>query len=199
MFTGIIEKVARVEATRAQGSGTRVSIATGFVDLTLGESVAVDGVCLTVAELGQGGNAAFDLSAETLSRSALGELRQGAKVNLERAMKSDGRFSGHIVQGHVDGVGEVESWSEQSDGSRGLRVRLPAGVSRYCVEKGSLTVQGVSLTVNRILGDTVEIMIVPHTWGHTSFSSLPVGSRLNLEADVIAKYVEKLMERAPCL
>lgn len=194
MFTGIIERVGRVRMAQARGPGLRAAVETGFSDLVLGESVAVDGVCLTVAAL-DGDCATFDLSSETLDRSALGDLRAGGCVNLERAMRADGRFSGHIVQGHVDGVGQIEAWTEEADGSRGLRVRLPESVSRYCVEKGSLTVQGVSLTVNRLTATGVEIRIVPHTWVHTSFSGLPAGSRVNLEGDVIAKYVEKLLEK----
>ncbi len=193
MFTGIIEKVGTVRDVQVRGPGIRIEIETGYSDLTLGESVAVDGVCLTVVALGQ--NTAFDVSSESLERTALGRAKEGSLVNLERAMRADGRFSGHIVQGHVDGVGQIESWGEQADGSRALRVSVPEAVARYCVEKGSLTVQGVSLTINRIHQNRVDIMIVPHTWAHTSFSQLNAGSPVNLEADVIAKYVEKLLCR----
>lgn len=194
MFTGIVEKVGEVERLEPRGAGYRLRLRMNFAELALGESVAVDGACLTVVEHDPRG-AAFDVSSETVERTALGALRPGARVNLERAMPANGRFSGHIVQGHVDGVGEIAAWSEENDGSRGLRVRLPESVARYCVEKGSLTVQGVSLTVNRVEGRDAEIRIVPHTWAHTSFSNLVVGGRVNLEADAIAKYVEKLLEK----
>lgn len=193
MFTGIIEKVGQVTQVLRRGPGLRLEIETGFSDLVLGESVAVDGVCLTVVELGV--SASFDVSPETLERTSLNGIYAGRKVNLERAMRADGRFSGHIVQGHVDGVGQLEWGTEHADGSRNLRVRVSSSVGRYCVEKGSITVQGVSLTINRIQGDWVEIMIVPHTWSHTSFSALESGTPVNLEADMIAKYVEKLICR----
>ena len=192
MFTGIVEKIGSVSALQDQGGGRRIEVETGFPDLAFGESVALDGVCLTVAALAPEGRASFDVSPETMARSSVSALIMGSKVNLERAMPASGRFSGHIVQGHVDGVGVVESWFEHPDGSRSLRVQVPRALSRYCVEKGSVAVQGVSLTINRLADECLEIMIVPHTWTHTSFSHLGVGAKVNLEADIIAKYVEKL-------
>ncbi len=195
MFTGIIEKCGFIREISVEGVGSKLVVETGFVDLELGESVALNGVCLTVAELDSAGRALFHLSGETLARTAFGQVRPGERVNLERAMPAIGRFSGHIVQGHVDGIGQVEGIEPRDDGSFRFRVAVPSEILRYCIEKGSLCVQGISLTINAVNETGVEFMIIPHTWSQTTLSSLRPGDFLNLEADVIAKYVEKFTGR----
>lgn len=199
MFTGIVEKTARILTASDRTDGRILWIETGFVDLSLGESVAVNGACLTVAALEPQGRAEFFLSRETLERTSLGHsTRAGARVNLERALRADSRLSGHIVQGHVDGVGSLERVTPDGDCHR-LRFQIPSGLSRYCVEKGSITLQGVSLTLNSISPPAqepawVEVMIIPHTWTHTQLSDLGVGDPVNVEADILAKHLERLWQ-----
>ncbi|MFL5814044.1 MAG: riboflavin synthase [Bdellovibrionia bacterium] len=204
MFTGIIETVANVQsATPAPEGASRVLLRTPWKaqDIALGESIAVNGVCLTAAEITHAGNQSSDvlffLSAETLSRSNLTLLKAGTKVNLERALRADARLSGHIVQGHVDGLARLSRVEEQAE-CHLMEFDLPSSLSRYCVEKGSIALNGVSLTINRLepLGDGARIFItlIPHTWAHTSFSEFQPGDPINVEVDVLAKYVEKLCQ-----
>jgi riboflavin synthase len=196
MFTGIIEGKGVVTEVTRVGDGLRLRVRPPFAGLTLGESVALNGVCLTVAAFpGEPARPEleFHLSGETLEKTAFAEVAAGQTLNLERAMPAQGRFSGHWVQGHVDGVGRIARLERQSDGSWLLGVEVPPAVLKYCVEKGSLCVHGISLTVNRLHAQGVEIMIIPHTWEQTHLGEARVGSRVNLEADVIAKYVEKFM------
>jgi len=198
MFSGIVERTAplsRIERNSPVSAQIIFTIETGFTDLTLGESIAVNGVCLTVTRFTVGGQADFYLSPETLERTSLGSLREGDWVNLERALRVDARLSGHIVQGHVDGVGVLRSVTKLND-SHHLQVELPKPLGRWCIEKGSITLDGVSLTLNAVRdvaeGTLVDLMIIPHTWEHTTLSARRVGDRLNVEVDVIAKYVERL-------
>jgi riboflavin synthase len=160
--------------------------------IELGGSIAVNGVCLTGVKTGHG-RIAVDVVTETISRSTLGELRPGDPVNLERPMRADGRFDGHIVQGHVDGVGVVVALEPEGQGKR-IRLRVPDALSRYVIEKGSITVDGVSLTVAAVAGDEVEIALIPHSLQVTTLGLRAVGEKVNLEVDVLAKYVEKLLK-----
>lgn len=197
MFTGIVEEVGRVVDVEHEGDRARLRIACRTVldDAILGASVAVDGCCLTVAELGPDDFVA-DLMGETLRATALGPLAVGDEVNLERPLRADGRFGGHLVQGHVDGVGEVVRL-EEAPGQLTLTVTAPTEVARYLVPKGSITLQGVSLTVVDVdeaaEPTTFRVGLIPHTTEVTTLGSLREGDRVNLEADVIAKYVERFL------
>jgi len=189
MFTGIVEAVGEVRSV-----GPRLAVASRLVEAAaIGDSIAIDGVCLTVVER-RGDVVAFDLSRETLDRTGLGELREGDRVNLERPLAADGRFGGHIVQGHVDGVGTVVALEPTTTGAT-LRVAVPDDVVRYLVEKGSVAIDGVSLTVARLDRTTFDVALVPHTLAATTLGDLAAGDPVNLEADVIAKYVESMLER----
>lgn len=196
MFSGIIETLGRIKAsTLAEGSLT-LDLETGFPDLTLGESVAVNGICLTVVTFESTGIAQFYASRETLERTNLGSLRAGQAVNLERAVSMSTRLSGHIVQGHVDGQGLLEGIIPEAGAYR-IALTLPAEIARYCVEKGSITLDGISLTLNGVQdlpsgGCVVHLTIIPHTWSHTNLHTRQVGDLLNVECDVLAKYVERL-------
>jgi riboflavin synthase len=192
MFTGIIERVGRVAAVEREPEVVRLSIETGFPDLVSGESVAVNGVCLTVAGDPAGDRAAFFASRETLARTNLGSLDAGVAVNLERALTPTTRLSGHLVQGHVDGLARLISVRELA-GAHELELELPAGLSRYCVEKGSIALDGVSLTLNAVHGTRVAITLIPHSWANTRFAFLNEGDLVNVEVDLLAKYVEKLL------
>ncbi len=193
MFTGIVEAVGVVAALDHSESGVRIRVTDTQIcaDARIGDSIAVNGVCLTITELD---DAEFccDVMSETLRCSALDELGVGAIVNLERPMRADGRFDGHIVQGHVDGVGIVRSISEPAD-DRLITIAIPIALSRYIVEKGSITVDGISFTIVDVADDTLSIAVIPHTWTATNLSAKSVGSHVNLEVDVIAKYVERLV------
>ena len=192
MFTGIIEGVGVVRAIKHKGDGAEIEIGCDF-DLeksNVGDSISVNGVCLTVtSRLGKSFWA--DASAETLAVSTFGDLKTGDPVNLERALKVGERLGGHIVQGHVDGVGEVLDIKEHF-GSREFILKIPSNLSRYLVDKGSVAVDGVSLTVNRCGKESFSVMVIPHTQLKSTFSSLKKGDRVNLEVDIIGKYVEKL-------
>jgi riboflavin synthase len=157
----------------------------------LGGSISVNGVCLTAVDA-PFGQVVLDLVAETLDRSTLGGLQPGDPVNLERPMPADGRYDGHIVQGHVDGVGEILVIEEEGEGKR-MRIRVPGDLSRYLVEKGSVTIDGVSLTVAAIDGKEIEVALIPHSLEVTTLGLRTVGEKVNLEVDVLAKYVEKLL------
>ena len=197
MFTGIIEAVGSIRRIEARGGDVRLHVATGDLDLSdvkLGDSVATNGVCLTAVTLPGDGFTA-DVSRETLKRTGLGELSAGSPVNLEKAMQPTSRFGGHIVSGHVDGVGRVVDISP-SGRSLIYRVEAPAELSRYIAEKGSITVDGVSLTVNAIEGSIFSLNIVPHTAQETVITHYRPGSRVNLEVDIIARYLERLLTGA---
>jgi riboflavin synthase len=204
MFTGIVQRTGKVAQLTPHVGGSSLGSAlrldTGFNDLTLGESVAVNGVCLTVTEFTNQGQALFFISKETLDRTNLGDLSPGSLVNLERALLAGERLSGHIVQGHVDGIALLRKVANQGE-SHLVEFELPPELTRYCVEKGSITLDGVSLTLNSIQPDqqkdgaaVISITLIPHTWNHTRFSQSQIGDRVNVEVDVIAKYVEKLCQ-----
>ena len=193
MFTGLVEEVGRVADVVVDGERARLVIsAPGVVDdLPLGASVAVDGVCVTATDVDAEGFA-VDLMRETMRVTALGRLDAGVRVNLERAMKVGDRLGGHLVQGHVDGIGEVIG-VEDVPGTRTLRFRIPVDLTRYLVMKGSVCVNGVSLTVADVQDDVIAIGLIPHTLAATNLGDLTVGSTVNLEVDVVAKYVERML------
>ena len=193
MFTGIVEELGTVVAA---GTKLEVRCSTVLSDLAIGASIAVNGVCLTaVAVTGEG--FAADLAPETLSRSNLGDLVAGSRVNLERPVTPATRLSGHMVQGHVDATGEVVVLDALRDGNWWLKVRVPKSLDRYLVEKGSVTLDGISLTIAAVhvdvAGDVIGVTIIPHTFANTTISQARVGTRLNVEVDVLAKHVEKLL------
>lgn len=194
MFTGIIEAIGRIRALEPRGGDVRLYIATGKLDLAdvrLGDSIATNGVCLTAVELPGDGFVA-DVSTETLARSTLKGLKVGAVVNLEKALQPQSRLGGHIVSGHVDGIGEVVG-REVSARAIIFHVRAPDALAKYIAEKGSITVDGISLTVNGVRGAEFDLTIVPHTVQETNIGSWLPGSTVNLEVDVIARYLERLL------
>lgn len=195
MFSGIIARTVTVQTAEATGGSLVAIIPTGWSDLELGESIAVNGVCLTVTEMDEAGTARFFLSPETLARSNLGHLKTGSVVNLERSVALADRLSGHMVQGHVDGKATLVAVTLDSDARR-VEFDLPTDLGRYCVEKGSISLNGISLTINSIEpkpdGARIGITIIPHTWDHTNLSAASLGDEINVEVDVIAKYVEAL-------
>jgi riboflavin synthase len=193
MFTGLVEEVGRVSSI-GEGEMLRLSISAGRVaeGACVGDSVSVNGACLTVGEV-EGGTLTFFAMPETLRRTALGGLGAGSPVNLERAMSAGGRFGGHIVQGHVDGVGEVGGVRPEGDVEI-WEFEVPETVLRYCVQKGSICVDGISLTIVSIGDGTFTVSILPQTRANTNLGELEAGSRVNLEADIIGKYVERLLE-----
>jgi riboflavin synthase len=193
MFTGIVEELGTVVAA---GTRLQVSCCTVLSDLSIGASIAVNGVCLTAVAVTEDGFSA-DLAPETLSRSNLGELTAGSRVNLERPVTPSTRLSGHIVQGHVDATGEVVALDALGDSNWWLKVRVPKSLDRYLVEKGSVTLDGISLTIAALDADSVlGVTIIPHTFANTTIGQARAGSRLNVEVDVLAKHVEKLLARA---
>lgn len=193
MFTGIIESAGEVQSIEVRAEGARLVVkAPEMVATTgIGDSVAVNGVCLTAVEL-RDGQIAFDAITETLSRTNLGQLKLGQKVNLERPLRANGRFDGHVVQGHVDGTAVLVSVVEEGTAHR-LRLRLPQELLRYVVEKGSVALDGISLTVARVGDDWLEVAIIPHTWQVTSLGHKTPGDTVNVEVDILAKYVERLL------
>lgn len=194
MFTGLVEAVGRLVSRTEDASGVRLRIENPVLSGSLsdGDSVAVDGVCLTVTEAARGSFAVRAVPA-TLGRTTLASIEPGRRLNLERAVRADSLLGGHLVQGHVDGVGVVESVVELGEGRR-IRVRLPDEVSRLTVDRGSLAIDGVSLTVAERAGKVADVAIIPYTLGHTNLGRLAAGDTVNLEADVIGKYVQRLLE-----
>lgn len=192
MFTGIVEEVG---AVRSLDAG-RLVVACGVVtdDSAVGASVAVNGVCLTVVERSED-SLAFDLSSETAARTSLRRLATGAPVNLERPLTLASRLGGHVVQGHVDGVGEIAATQPDDDGMR-IRLAVPAELMRYVVDKGSITVDGVSLTVAELHADGVTVALIPHTLAATTLGAAAPGDPVNLEVDMIARYIERALERS---
>lgn len=194
MFTGIIESIGTVRDMQPKGGDLRLTIATGKLDMSdvaLGDSIAVNGVCLTAIEF-DGSSFSADVSRETLSLTSLGNLNRGSKVNLEKALTLQTRLGGHLVSGHVDGLGDVIS---RHDDARSVRfsIRAPDNLAKYIAAKGSVTVDGTSLTVNKVDGSTFELNIVPHTLQETIIADYRRGSKVNLEVDVIARYLERLL------
>ncbi len=194
MFTGIIESVGKIQRIEQRGGDVRLTIDTGKMDLAdvaLGDSIACNGVCLTAVALPGNGYVA-DVSRETLDHTTLGDLKGGSPVNLEKALTLSSRLGGHLVSGHVDGLGEV---LERRDDARSIRFRIlaPAGLAKYIAHKGSICVDGASLTVNRVEGPIFELNIVPHTVQETIINHYHSGSRVNLEVDLVARYLERLL------
>ena len=194
MFTGIVEEVGTIRQIAVDGGAATLDVACSVVtsDVNVGDSISVNGCCLTVTTLPAGGGFTADLMGETLQRTSLGSLAPGAAVNLERALRADGRLGGHIVQGHVDGVGRIVSVEPQEHWTV-LRVSLPEHLRRYLVEKGSITVDGTSLTVMEVTDDAFAVGLIPHTLAATSLRDRAPADPVNLEVDVIAKYVEQML------
>lgn len=189
MFTGIIEEVGALAALAPRFTVRAAAVNAG---LRTGDSVAVNGVCLTVVDARADGFTA-DVSPETLERSTLGALRPGAELNLERALPAGGRLGGHIVQGHVDGVGEITALYQAGGGNWWLEVAAPPELERYLVFKGSVAIDGISLTLARADGPRLAVAVIPHTYAQTNLRGLRPGGRVNLECDILAKYVEKML------
>jgi riboflavin synthase len=193
MFTGLIECVATVVDVEPTAEGQRLRIETALApELTSGESVAVNGVCLTVT-VATGREMHADIGPETARITTLGALRQGQRVNLERSMRADSRFGGHFVQGHVDGTGTVSELREEGD-ARWLTIAFPDDLAPYIVRKGSIAIDGISLTVAGLGDAQLGVMIIPFTWQHTNLQALRVGDRVNLECDMVGKYVARAVE-----
>jgi riboflavin synthase len=194
VFTGIIEELGKVESLETRSAGARLKVACKLVlsDMTEGASIAVNGVCLTAVDLRPASFSA-DLAPETLGRTNLGALRSGSPVNLERPLSPTGRLSGHIVQGHVDGTGEFLSLDPLGSDNWWLKIRVPAELDPFLVFKGSIAIDGISLTIAALERDVLSVTIIPHTYRNTTLGSYRPGSRVNLECDVIAKHVEKLV------
>jgi riboflavin synthase len=194
MFTGIVQDVGKVQSREMRGGDVRLAIAVDRLSLdrtAIGDSISVQGVCLTVTALATGGFSA-DVSRETLSLTTLGDLAVGSPVNLEPALRAGEPLGGHLVSGHVDGVGRVLSLAEEA---RSLRVdfEAPADLARYLARKGSITVDGVSLTINEVIGQRFGVNLIPHTRDVTTLGRLTTGTRVNLEIDQVARYVERLL------
>jgi riboflavin synthase len=193
MFTGLVEGMGEITASSRQAEGLKLTVALPFpaAELALGDSVAVAGACLTVVEIGSK-TLAFEVSPETLARTTLALKKVGDRVNLERALKLGDRLGGHLVTGHVDGKGSLKERREGADHFQ-LKFEMPAALSRYVIEKGSIAIDGVSLTVNTCQGNSFTVNIIPHTAQKTTLANLRVGDQVNLETDIIGKYVEKLL------
>jgi len=196
MFTGIIEELGTVESVQPRAAGARIKVRCAEVlkDTTEGASIAVNGVCLTAVDIRPDSFAA-DLAPETLRRSNLGDLRASSRVNLERPLSPTGRLSGHIVQGHVDGTGEFLGMEALGDENWWLRIRVPAELDPFLVYKGSIAIDGISLTIAALENDVLSVTIIPHTYKHTTLGGYRPGARVNLECDVLAKHVEKLLRK----
>jgi riboflavin synthase len=194
LFTGIIEETGAVKSVNRRQTGARIEIAAAVVlsDLEIGGSIAVNGCCLTAIEVTSEGFAA-DLSPETMARTNLGDLEPGRRVNLERPLLPTSRLSGHFVQGHVDTTGEFLEVAPAGDDNWTLRVRAPEATLKYLVYKGSVTIDGISLTVARLDGDVIEVAVIPHTYRETNLADRRPGERINLECDVLAKHIERLL------
>ena len=204
MFTGIIEELGRIASVDTHEAGSRIVISANLVtsDIANGDSISVNGVCLTVTEARPSGEASFYLSSETVNRSNLRGASVGSRVNLERAVQASTRLSGHLVQGHVDGLATLVDCNS-IEGSFQLNFEIPARLTKYCIEKGSITLNGVSLTINSLVKNSdgqderIRHMIIPHTWTHTNLCDLKARDQVNVEVDLIAKYVEKLCQPSP--
>jgi riboflavin synthase len=196
MFTGIIEDIGTIAAIGKASGKWEFSIRTALAaqDVREGDSIAIDGVCLTVTKLG-GTTFRADASLETLNLTTLKEKKSGSKVNIERAMKSDGRFGGHFVMGHVDGVGTIVNSRRDGDSTR-LEVEVPADVSRYIVRKGSVAIDGISLTVNEQHGSMFTVNIIPYTASKTTIGAKSLRDKVNIETDIVGRYVERFMSRS---
>jgi riboflavin synthase len=195
MFTGLVESLGKVVSLEKQGEQAWLNISIPFAtELQLGDSIAVNGCCLTVAELGAG-CVRFDVLAQTLRVTSLGKLEVGSVVNLERALRVGDRLGGHFVQGHVDTVGEILSLTENGQ-DHVLEISLPSEIERLCVSKGSIAIDGISLTIADLKTDSAVFWLTPHTFSHTNLHAAKVGDTVNLEADMLAKHVAALMAKS---
>lgn len=194
MFTGIVEETGKIESVVKGSKSAVITVSADKVlkDTKVGDSIAVNGVCLTVTSM-SGNKFTADVMAETLRRSSLGSLKHGSKVNLERAMAADGRFGGHIVSGHIDGVGIIRSLSRE-DNAVWVEIETPEKLLRYIVEKGSIAIDGISLTVARLTEESFFVSVIPHTGEETTLLHKKTGDIVNLENDIIGKYVERFMD-----
>jgi riboflavin synthase len=196
MFTGLVEAVGTVSQLEEKGEQARLTVNLPFAsELTLGDSVAVNGCCLTVTEVSVCA-ASFDILSQTLKVTSLGQLKSGSPVNLERALRVGDRLGGHFVQGHVDAVGEILDWSEMGQDHR-LEVSLPEDIRALCIPKGSLAIDGISLTLAELTADSAVCWITPHTVVATHLESAAAGQKVNLEADLLAKYVRQQLPASP--
>jgi len=197
MFTGIVEEKGKVMRVEPRGQGKRLTLALPLrlTDIQLGDSINVNGACLTVVEMC---NPAIgvDLSTETLQKTTLSDVKEGDSVNLERALRLSDRLGGHIVTGHIDGVGTIVERRKERDFLH-LKIRVPPSVSKYVVQKGSIAVDGTSLTVNECRGDVIQLTLIPYTLEKTILIDKKVGDRVNVETDILGKYVEKMLDRDP--
>ncbi|SHJ33819.1 riboflavin synthase alpha chain [Rubritalea squalenifaciens DSM 18772] len=192
MFTGLVESTGTITQIENLGEQARYTVQLPFyAELALGDSVATNGCCLTVASLDQD-TASFDILSQTLKVTSLGHLKVGSLVNLERALRPSDRLGGHFVQGHVDGTGEILDLSEHGQDHR-FEVSLPESIYKYCIGKGSLAVDGISLTIAELTDNSAVFWITPHTFEHTNLADKKLGDPVNLEADLLAKYTEKLL------
>lgn len=196
MFTGIVEETGEITAIKRGAVSCELSIKGNviFNDLKLGDSVAVNGVCLTATSI-SGNTFTADVMAETMRRSNLGTLQKGSRVNLERALSANGRFGGHIVSGHIDGIGFIRSLMRE-DNAVWVTISADDNIMRYIVEKGSVAIDGISLTVAKVFSDAFSVSVIPHTAAETTLLSKLASDRVNLECDIIGKYVEKLVGKA---
>jgi riboflavin synthase len=195
MFTGIIEDKGKVLRVEYRGSGKRLilELPVHLTDTQLGDSINISGVCLTVSEQNRK-TISFDLSTETLEKTTLGEVVEGGHVNMERALKLSDRLGGHIVTGHIDGTGEIVEKKKERDFVK-LKLRIPKSISKYVVQKGSIAIDGISLTVNECQGEEIQMTLIPYTLEKTVLMDKKAGDRVNVESDILGKYVEKLLGR----
>ncbi len=193
MFTGIVEDRGQVLRVEYRGIGRRlvVEFPSHLTDVQLGDSININGVCLTIVEI-KGRSISFDLSPETIEKTTLGELKEGDWLNIERALRLTDRLGGHIVTGHIDGIGLITEKREEKDFLR-LRINIPKDISKYTVQKGSIAIDGVSLTINECIESNIEITLIPYTLEKTTLKERRVGDRVNVEADILSKYIEKLL------
>jgi riboflavin synthase len=195
MFTGIVETTGRIARIEPRGGDVRLLIDAGTLDIrdvAIGDSIAVSGVCLTVVEIESSRTLAFDVSTETLARTSLGSLAEGARVNLEKALRLSDRLGGHLVSGHVDGLGRVVAIGMDARSQR-WTFELPPGLARYAAPKGSIAIDGVSLTINEVDDARVGVNLIPHTIEVTTLGDRKIGDPVNVEMDMVARYVERLM------
>lgn len=195
MFTGIVEGKGKILRVEYRGQAKRLTIELPFhlTEVQLGDSISINGVCLTIVEK-EGQAISFDLSGETIEKTLLGELKEGDSVNLERALRLTDRLGGHIVTGHIDGMGVITEKRKERDFIN-LKVKIPTNVSKYVVPKGSIAIDGISLTVNECRGEEVRITLIPYTLEKTTLMDKRVGDRVNMEADILGKYVERLLSQ----
>jgi len=193
MFTGLVESTGKIISMETLGDQAKVCIQASFAnELLLGDSIATNGCCLTVSDKTDS-SASFDILMQTLKITSLGELQKGSIVNLERALRAGDRLGGHFMQGHVDDVGEISELSVHGQDHK-LCIKLPPSISKYCIDKGSLAIDGISLTIAELNEDIATFWITPHTMQHTHLHACKSGQKVNLEADMLAKYTEKLLQ-----